>query len=158
MNLNSVERLAEPTLMRESDGSITISIPMRVRKYSGRQQIVLPRSISFNEFQEKHGLTILQAALARARRWQTMLDSGRFTTVRQLALHEKVDPSYVSRVMNLNLLCPEIVKRILDDDLDTSLSFNDFCIGLPSIWNEQMQRAKIDQVKAQDDLTVALPP
>jgi hypothetical protein len=83
---------------------------MRVRKYSGRQQIVLPRCISFNEFQEKHGLSILQAALARARRWQTMLDSGRFTTVRQLALSEKVDPSYVSRVMNLNLLCPEIVE------------------------------------------------
>ncbi len=74
------------------------------------------------------------------------------------SMSEKVDPSYVSRVMNLNLLSPEIVKRILDDELDTSLSFNDFCIGMPSIWNEQMQRAKIDQINVQDDLTAALPP
>lgn len=129
-------------LFREADGAITLSIPMRIRKYSGRQQIVLPQNLSFNDFKEKQDLTILQAALARAKRWQNLLDDGRVQSLRDIAISEKVDPSYVSRVMNLNLLGPELVQRILDDDLEAETTFNDFCIDMPLAWQYQGQRVK----------------
>lgn len=142
MNLTIVEKSDEPMLFREPDGAITLSIPMRIRKYSGRQQIVLPTNLAFNDFKEKQDLTILQAALARARRWQKLLDDGRAQSLRDIATSEKVDPSYVSRVMNLNLLAPELVQRILDDDLETEQTFNDFCIGMPLAWPDQGKRVK----------------
>ena len=52
--------------------------------------------------------------LARAWRWQRLLDEGRFGSVRELAEAERVSLSYISRILRLTLLAPEIVERILD--------------------------------------------
>jgi len=143
LTLTTVERSQETRLMRASDGSITISIPMQIRKYSGRTQVIMPKSINYADFKETAELTILQAALARARRWQTMLDSGKHKSLREISVAEDVDPSYVSRVMNLNLLDPEIVELILNDEMECTASFNDFCIGLPSAWADQYRHVKV---------------
>ena len=43
-----------------------------------------------------------------------MLDEGRFASVRELAEAERVSLSYLSRVLRLTLLAPDIVERILD--------------------------------------------
>ena len=93
MRPTTVERTDEPMLYRAPDGSITISIPMKIRKYSGRSQVLLPKTISHTDFKEKDELTILQAALVRARRWQMMLDTGKYKTLRDIAVGENVDPS-----------------------------------------------------------------
>jgi ParB-like chromosome segregation protein Spo0J len=53
-------------------------------------------------------------ALARAWRWQRMLDEGRFASVRELAEAERVSLSYISRILRLTLLAPDVVERILD--------------------------------------------
>ena len=143
MTLTTVERSQETRLMRASDGSITISIPMQIRKYSGRTQVIMPKSINYGDFKEKAELTILQAALARARHWQRLLDSGKHKSLREISVAEDVDPSYVSRVMNLNLLDPEIVELILNDEMECSASFNDFCIGLPCAWADQYRHVKV---------------
>ena len=52
----------------------------------------------------------LPKALARAFRWQRMLDSAAFATIGDLAMHEKIAPSYMTRIMRLTLLAPEIVE------------------------------------------------
>ena len=56
----------------------------------------------------------LVKALARAWRWQRMLDEGRFASVRELAEAERVSLSYISRVLRLTLLAQDIVERILE--------------------------------------------
>jgi hypothetical protein len=43
-----------------------------------------------------------------------MLDEGRFASVRELAEAERVSHSYISRILRLTLLAPDIVERILD--------------------------------------------
>ncbi|WP_333779712.1 hypothetical protein [Falsiroseomonas oryzae] len=43
-----------------------------------------------------------------------MLESGRFATINELAAAEKINSSYVSRVLRLTLLAPDIVEAILD--------------------------------------------
>ena len=78
MKLTTLEQKEVSTMRREEDGTITISIPIRIRKYSGRQQVFLPQNIVFNDFKEKQDLTVLQTALARGRQWQMMLESGKF--------------------------------------------------------------------------------
>ncbi len=53
-------------------------------------------------------------ALARAFRWRNLLQTGVYGTVAELAAAEKINPSYVSRVLRLTLLAPKIVEGILD--------------------------------------------
>jgi hypothetical protein len=72
-----------------------------------------------------------------------MLDMGKYKTLRDIAVGENVDPSYVSRVMKLNLLDPEIVELILNDEMECTASFNDFCIDLPSTWADQYTHVKV---------------
>ena len=143
MKLTTLEQKDASTMRREEDGTITISIPIRIRKYSGRQQIFLPQNIVFNDFKEKQDLTVLQTALARGRQWQMMLESGKFKNLREIAADEKVDPGYVSRIMNMNLLCPEIVRRILDDDIESDFSFNEIYRDIPVLWEEQFKKFKV---------------
>ena len=51
-------------------------------------------------------------ALARAFRWRKMLDEGLHATLDDLAKAKGVHATYVSRVLRLTLLAPEIVEAI----------------------------------------------
>jgi hypothetical protein len=53
-------------------------------------------------------------ALARAFRLRKMLDTGVHPTLEVLARAKGVHATYVSRVLRLTLLAPEIVEAILD--------------------------------------------
>jgi hypothetical protein len=53
-------------------------------------------------------------ALARAFRWRRLLEAGTFATVEEIAAAEKINASYVGRVLRLTLLAPDIVEAILD--------------------------------------------
>jgi hypothetical protein len=46
--------------------------------------------------------------LARAHRWQGMLEGGEYGSIEELARAEKINPSYLARVLRLTLLAPEI--------------------------------------------------
>ncbi len=48
-------------------------------------------------------------ALARAHRWKRMLEVGTYRSAGEIAEAEKVDRSYVNRLLRLTLLAPEIV-------------------------------------------------
>jgi hypothetical protein len=52
-------------------------------------------------------------ALARAFRWRTVLGTGVYATLEDFARAKGVAPSYVSRILRLMLLAPDIVEAIL---------------------------------------------
>jgi hypothetical protein len=56
---------------------------------------------------------VLVKALARAWRWQNLLDRGAFSSVTEIAESEKISMSYVSRILRLALLAPDIVEAVL---------------------------------------------
>ena len=56
---------------------------------------------------------ILVKALARAFRWRRMMEAGRYGTIDELAAAEKINSPYVSRLLRLTLLAPDIVEAIL---------------------------------------------
>lgn len=66
-----------------------------------------------------HPVTPVVKALARAFRRQRLLETGAYATVQDLARAERINPSYVSRVLRLALLAPKIVEGILDDRIDS---------------------------------------
>ena len=79
----------------------------------------------------------LVKALARARRWQRMLDDGVYTTVSEIGDTENISKSYVSRILRLALLAPDIVEAILSGQTDQSLILEQLERPLPARWEEQ---------------------
>jgi hypothetical protein len=76
-------------------------------------------------------------AVARAFRWRKMLDEGTFGTLDDLARAKGVHPTYVSRVLRLTLLAPEIVEAILDGRQPAGLQLDDLVPGFPLEWGRQ---------------------
>ena len=53
---------------------------------------------------------------------------------------EDFDNSYVSRMVNLTTLAPNIVEAILDDTLPDHLTLFDIAVDPPALWKEQRRR------------------
>ena len=53
-------------------------------------------------------------AIARGFRWHKLLETGVYGTSEEIASAEKINPSYVSRLLRATLLASEVVKAILD--------------------------------------------
>ena len=73
-------------------------------------------------------------ALARAFRWRRMLDEGACATLEELARAKGVGASYVSRVLRLTLLAPDIVEAIMDGRQPAELRLDDLLEGFPLEW------------------------
>ena len=84
--------------------------------------------------------TPLQLALARGHRWLAMLESGKVKNLTEIAALEGVDNSYVSRMVNLTTLAPDIVEAILEDVLPDHLTLFDLAVDPPALWEEQRKR------------------
>jgi hypothetical protein len=98
--------------------SVTVVVPMTVRRRGGRKQIIgpdgLPLKVGGDGVQETRGDPVLVKALARAFRWRRLLEEGRYGSIRELAKAEGVDRNYIGRLLNLTLLAPEVVEAVLE--------------------------------------------
>ena len=112
---------------------VTIQVPFRVVKRGGRKEMQLPDGATLSR---KPDSTLVKA-LARAFRWKRMLDSGEFTTIAELAQREGIAPSYMTRVLRLTLLAPDIVEGILDGKQGPDTTLAQCLEPLPPSWTEQ---------------------
>ncbi len=76
-------------------------------------------------------------ALVRAHRWRHMLESRKFSTVRELAVAERINESYLGRTLRLTLLSPALTEALLDGRQSQSLTLDHLLKVLPSAWEEQ---------------------
>ncbi len=82
----------------------------------------------------------LLTALARAFHWQELIDSGKDASISDLAEALGLDRSYVSRIMRLTLLAPDIVDAIVGGREPSGLSLEKLVRGMPVAWTEQRKR------------------
>jgi hypothetical protein len=100
--------------MAAAPETMTVRVPMSFRKRGGQKQVIAPDGHpSWAPPRARIDNTMVKA-LARAFRWRRMLETGVAATIREIAAAEKINESYVSRVLRLTLLAPEIVEAILD--------------------------------------------
>jgi hypothetical protein len=83
--------------------------------------------------------TPLQLALARGHRWLAMLESGEVKSLKEIAERENIDNSYVSRMVNLTCLAPDIVAAILDDELPDHITLFELAVDPPPLWEAQIE-------------------
>lgn len=114
--------------------TVTIHVPFRIVKRGGRKEMQLPDGA----IQSRRTDNTLVKALARAFRWNRMLDSGEFATIAELAEREGISPSYMTRVLRLTLLAPDIVEAFLDGRQPADLTLETLREPAPAQWREQM--------------------
>jgi ParB-like chromosome segregation protein Spo0J len=95
---------------------------VRLQRRGGRKRIVAPDGSAIVPTSKPQPDGTLVKGLARAHRWQGMLDEGRFASVRELADAERVSLSYISRILRLTLLAPDIVERVMDGEPTAGLA------------------------------------
>jgi hypothetical protein len=114
-----------------------LRIGMRLQRRGGRKRIVAPDGSEIvPTFKPQPDGTLLKA-LARAWRWQRMLDEGVYTSVSEIGDAENISKSYVSRILRLALLAPDIVDAILTGSTDQGMMLEQLERPLPACWEEQ---------------------
>ncbi len=66
-----------------------------------------------------------------------MMETGRYSTINELAAAENINSSYVSRLLRLTLLAPDIVEAILDGRQPEGLALPGLMEPFPVEWNLQ---------------------
>lgn len=116
--------------------TVTVRVPLTFRKRGGAKKVMLPDGTSAAPLTPKPDGTMVKA-LARAFRWQRKLEDGEFASLAELAAAEKINPSYVSRVVRLTLLAPDIVDAILVGHQSRSLTLACVMRPFPLDWQKQ---------------------
>ena len=137
-----IQKTGEPAVIEASDGRLTLSVPIQFKRRSGRKLVTLPNGETTRARPWDTAATPLQLALARGHRWLAMLESGEAKSLKEIATLEGIDNSYVSRMVNLTTLAPDIVAAILDDELPSHVTLFDLAVDPPALWNEQRMRIK----------------
>jgi hypothetical protein len=79
-------------------------------------------------------------ALARGFRLRKLLETGDITTIAEIAEAENTNPSYVSWVLRMTLLAPEIVEAILAGRQPEELTMARAMQPFPIDWRHQSFR------------------
>ena len=96
-----------------TDQTVTVTVPFAIRKRGGRKLVITPDGVAAVAAPRARVDSALLKALARGFRWRKLLETGDFATIEEIAASERINPSYVSRVLRMTLLAPDIVEAIL---------------------------------------------
>ena len=134
-----VGKSRRPALSRDGR-TISVHIPITLRHQGGRKQVVTPADAApWIPRAARIDSTLVKAAV-RAHRWRDMLESGRYSTVRDLAKAESINESYISRVLRLTLLAPVIIQSILEGQQPVGLELDGLLGPIPQNWAQQQDQ------------------
>ena len=121
--------------MSATSDTIRIVIPLTIRKRNGRPRILPPDDVDLRESrgQEPHVLR----AIARAWNWRRQLESGAASTIQDIAAAEKVSDRFISRMLRLAYLSPEVIEHLVIRRVPPAVSLNDLGAAAERPWAEQ---------------------
>jgi hypothetical protein len=118
-------------------GILSVHIPMRLKRHGARKLIVTPDGRAVTPPPVPKQDDTLVKALVRAWKWQKLLDDGKCASIETLAAKENVDPSYISRLLRLNFLAPDIKLAILQGNQPKMLNLKALMEPFSDEWEEQ---------------------
>lgn len=117
--------------------TLTIRVPFAICKRGGRKLIIAPGGAETGPAVRHRVDNTMVKALARAFRWRKLLETGVYGTIEEIAAAEKINSSYVSRLLRLTLLAPHIVKAILDGRQPTEMTLAVLMKPFTVVWHQQ---------------------
>jgi hypothetical protein len=115
----------------------TVRVPLTIRRRPGRKTLV---SLGFGAEGGRIATKAdpaLVKALARAFRYQKLLDEGRYASISEMATAEKIERGYLGTLLRLTLLAPEMVEAILNGRQPERVTLPRLLEGVPVGWGEQ---------------------
>ena len=131
------------SLMNKPDNVVRVRVPFSIRKRGGRKLVVVPAGAEALPERPRVDNAMVKA-LARAFRWRKLLETGVYGTIEELAAAEKINSSYVSRILRMTLLAPAIVEQILEGSLDLKVTLFEIMRPFPSVWDQQLAELKLE--------------
>lgn len=113
--------------------TVDVRVPVQFKVRGGRKEIILPADTEADVGPRSP----LVLALARAYRWQGEIDSGEVPGAEAIAARHGVNRAYVSRILGLAMLAPDLTQAALNGDEPGGLSLRRLAKRLPSGWDEQ---------------------
>lgn len=130
----------------ERNQLLVVDIPMRMKKRGGRRCIIVPERLQSADTKHDYSES-LALAISRAHRWKELIDSGKFSSVSELANAIGMDVSYVARLYRLAFLAPDIIEAILDGNEPEGLSMRILSQTLPLDWREQRRALRCEALQ-----------
>ena len=137
MNEITIKATGEADVVSASNGSMNVTIPIKIIRRGRRKAVTLPDGTSVQPRAWDNQPTQMQLALVRGHRWLAILESGKARNLAEVAEMEGMDRAYVSRMVNLTTLAPDIVAAILDESLPDHVTLFDLASGTPLLWDDQ---------------------
>jgi hypothetical protein len=81
----------------------------------------------------------LVKALARAFRYQKLLDEGRYSSISEMAAGERIERGYFGSLLRLTLLAPDLVEAVLDGRQMEGLARPRLLEPFPAEWPAQRE-------------------
>lgn len=120
--------------------SITVRVPLKIRRRPGRKTVVTPLAGEDGDAAiPTRADPALVKALARAFRYQRLLDEGRYASISEMAASEEIERGYLGSLLRLTLLAPGIVEAILDGRVPEGIALPSVLEPLPKVWQHQQQ-------------------
>ena len=116
--------------------SITVRVPLAIRHRPGRKTVVTPMTDGMAPVTTRADPALVKA-LARAFRYQRMLDQGRYASISEMAVAERIERGYLGSLLRLTLLAPDVVTAILDGRQPEVLTLSQLLVSVPVGWGEQ---------------------
>lgn len=116
--------------------SITVRVPLTIRHRPGRKTVVTPKTDGVAPVTTRADPALVKA-LARAFRYQRLLDEGRYASISEMAAAERLERGYLGSLLRLTLLAPDIVSAILDGRHSRSVTLAALLEPFPLCWRSQ---------------------
>lgn len=119
------------------DSPITIEIPIKLRKRSGRKYITAPDGRDLSSYRKPKYQTNMMQAIVRGHQFSDMLDKEPDITIKQLAEREMLDQGYVAKTIRMTQLAPDIIEAILNGRQPQAMTLAELMRPFPNCWNTQ---------------------
>ena len=125
--------------------TLSIHVPMTFKLRGGRKVIVLPDGTQGNPLPRATIDNTMIKAIARAFRWRKLLEDGTYGCIEDIAHAERINGSFVSRIVRLTLLAPDIVEAILEGRQPAALTLRGLMEPFPVEWERQREVLLVDR-------------
>jgi hypothetical protein len=118
--------------------TVTVRIPISIRRRGGRKLVIAADGTTDPWAGPCRRIdNAMVKAIARAFRWRDLLEKGTHATIAEIAAAEKINASYVGRVLRLTLLAPDIIEAILDGRQPAQMTLVMLMRPFPVLWSAQ---------------------
>jgi hypothetical protein len=118
--------------------TVTVQVPLTLRSKGGRKIVISPTGERQRSASVRYIDDALLRSVVQAFEWKRMLDEGEYAGLSDLAAAMRLNHSFVSRVLRLTLLAPDIIEGILDGRQAEGAQRQDLLHNIPGCWAEQL--------------------